>query len=60
MNDDDLRDFMIKKAKLGLNEGRMFGPGGEGFMRMNIACPLSVLKDALERLKIAVDGLKMK
>ena len=60
MSDDELRDFMIRKARLGLNEGRTFGPGGEGFMRMNIACPLATLKDALEKLKDAVDGLKLK
>ena len=58
LSDDELRDFMIKQARLGLNEGRTFGPGGEGFMRMNIACPLVTLKEALERLKGAVDGLK--
>lgn len=60
LNDDELRDFMIKKARLGLNEGRTFGPGGSGFMRMNVACPMAVLKDALEMLKNAVDGLKAK
>jgi len=60
LSDDELRDFMIKQARLGLNEGRTFGPGGEGFMRMNIACPLVTLKEALERLKGAVDGLKLK
>jgi cysteine-S-conjugate beta-lyase len=60
LSDDELRDFMIKKARLGLNEGRTFGPGGEGFMRMNIACPLVTLKEALERLKAAVEGLKLK
>jgi cysteine-S-conjugate beta-lyase len=60
LNGDELRDFMIKEARLGLNEGRTFGPGGEGFMRMNIACPLVTLKEALERLKGAVDGLKLK
>jgi cystathionine beta-lyase len=60
LTDDELRDFMIKKARLGLNEGRTFGPGGSGFMRMNIACPIVVVKDALERLKSAVDTLKVK
>jgi cysteine-S-conjugate beta-lyase len=59
LNDNELRDFMIKKARLGLNEGQTFGPGGSGFMRMNVACPLDMLKDALERLKYAVDELKV-
>jgi len=54
MNDNDLRDFMIHKAGLGLNEGCSFGPGGEGFMRMNVACPQATLREALEKLKKAV------
>jgi len=49
-----LRDCMIQKAKLALNDGPMFGPGGEGFQRMNIACPRSVLRQALERLAAAL------
>ena len=35
--------------------GSMFGPGGEGFMRMNVGCPRSVLVTALEALKKAID-----
>jgi cystathionine beta-lyase len=54
MNDNELRDFMIHKAGLGLNEGCSFGPGGEGFMRMNVACPQATLREALEKLKKAV------
>lgn len=34
-----LDQFMLKKAKLWLDNGPMFGPGGEGFQRINIACP---------------------
>jgi cysteine-S-conjugate beta-lyase len=54
MDDAQLKDFFLHKAKLGLNPGIMFGPGGEGFMRMNIGCPLSVVKQALEQLLAAV------
>lgn len=57
MNDDDLNQFFIQKARLGLNTGTSFGSGGSGFMRMNIACPESVLQEALERMKNAVDKL---
>lgn len=42
------------KAKLALNNGAMFGPGGEGHMRLNIGCPRSVLVKAMEALKKAV------
>jgi cysteine-S-conjugate beta-lyase len=52
-----LDDFMRKGAKLWLDDGPMFGPGGEGFQRMNIACPRSTLARALERIQAAVDVL---
>jgi len=43
------------KAGLLLNDGSMFGPGGEGHMRLNIGCPRSVLSSALDALKKAID-----
>ena len=52
---DDLPKFMIEEAGLALNEGRSFGTEGAGYMRMNIACPRSTLKQALGQLKAAVD-----
>jgi cystathionine beta-lyase len=54
MDDEELKDFMLKKAKLWLDEGTMFGSGGSMFMRINIGCPRSILKQALERLEKAV------
>jgi len=51
---DDLNQFFIKKAKVGLNDGRWFGTGGEGFMRMNVACPLDILKKALDSIRDAI------
>jgi cystathionine beta-lyase len=53
----DLLDLFIDKAHLALNDGEMFGQGGEGFMRMNIATPRSVLKQALDQLATAVNNL---
>jgi len=50
----DLKDFMIHDAGIGFNDGRMFGTGGDGFMRMNIACPKATLEKALDNLKKAV------
>lgn len=52
---DALKDFFVKDAKLGLNEGRMFGTGGDGFMRMNLACPKSIAERAMENLRQAVE-----
>ncbi len=51
---EELRDFMINKARLGLNNGTSFGPGGEGYQRLNFGCPRPVLIEALERLKAAI------
>ncbi len=57
LNEKDLKEFMIKDAGLGFNDGRMFGTGGEGYMRMNIACPKQTLLDALISLEKAVNKL---
>jgi len=51
LTDTELNKLLIKKAGLGLNQGSVFGPGGTGFMRMNVACPLSTVQQALEQLK---------
>lgn len=54
MNGEELAEFMVKDAKLALNDGRIFGIGGEGFMRLNAGCSRKVLEDALNQLKDAV------
>lgn len=46
----DLKNHLINKAGLGFVEGPTFGPGGDGFQRINIACPRITLEMALERL----------
>lgn len=57
LTDDELNEFMIKKAKIGLNSGNNFDRDLSGFMRLNAACPRSILKKALEQLKEAVNAL---
>ncbi|MBW6491826.1 MAG: PatB family C-S lyase [Lentimicrobium sp.] len=54
MNDEQLMKFVVDYAGLGLNAGKQFGPGGEGFMRLNFACPRSLLEKALMQLKGAL------
>lgn len=54
---DALRDLFLKQAKVALNEGYTFGAGGEGFMRMNVGCPRSILQEGLERIERAVKSL---
>jgi cystathionine beta-lyase len=47
-------EFFLKQAKVALNEGKEFGSGGEGFVRLNFGCPKKTLADALERMKAAL------
>ena len=53
-NHDQLIDLFVNKAHLALNDGEMFGNGGQGFMRMNVGAPRAVLKQALKQLKEAL------
>jgi cystathionine beta-lyase len=46
--------FFLERAKVALNDGKTFGPGGEGFVRLNFACPRSLLTDGLERMRRAL------
>jgi len=57
MKGQTMKDFLVTKARLGFNDGASFGPGGEGFQRINIACPRSVLEKALEQLRDALGSL---
>ena len=54
LTDRQLATFIQDKAKLWTDDGYIFGAGGSGFERINIACPRSILKNALENLRIAV------
>ena len=49
--------FFLKEAKVALNNGTECGEGGEGFVRLNFACPRSILVDALERMRSALQRL---
>ena len=51
---DQRNDLFINKAGLALNDGETFSPGGEGFMRLNVAVPRSVLMKAMNQLKDAI------
>lgn len=52
-----LEELIVKSAGLWLDRGTMFGRGGEGFQRVNIACPRSVLEKAFSRLENAVNRI---
>ena len=57
---EELVDLFVNKAGLALNDGEMFNPGGEGFMRMNIGTSRDVLKEAMDRLSDAISTIKNK
>lgn len=51
MNSEALEERLVGEADLWLNAGTMYGRAGQGFMRWNIACPRSVLAEALRRFE---------
>lgn len=54
---EELREeLIVSKAHLWLDSGAMFGPDGEGFERINIACPRATLQEALSRLESAISA----
>lgn len=55
LNKEQLKIFLIEKAKLGLSDGPIFGKEGIGFQRMNIACPKEKIRLALTRLNKAIN-----
>jgi cystathionine beta-lyase len=59
LSDLDLRKKMIFEAGLGLNSGTDFGPGGEGCMRMNIACQRKTVEIALHKLEEVFSKISM-
>jgi cysteine-S-conjugate beta-lyase len=50
-------DFFLREAKVALNDGAEFGKEGEGFVRLNFACPRTRLKEALDRMADALRKL---
>lgn len=50
----ELHDFLLRRARLWLDPGTKFGKEGEGFMRINLACPRQIVDEALTRLESAL------
>jgi cystathionine beta-lyase len=50
LTDEQLDELLVHRARIWLVAGTVFGRGGEGFQRMNIACPRKVLTEGLERI----------
>lgn len=49
-------EFFLKQANVALNDGATFGPGGEGFVRLNFGCSRAMLAEGLERMRAALAG----
>ena len=47
----DLKRFFAEECGLAFNDGASFGPGGEGFVRVNLACPRAYVEECLRRLR---------
>lgn len=57
LSDDEVAKFLVENAKVALNNGPSFGIGGQGYQRINLACPRSMVEEALTRIKNAIDSL---
>ncbi len=53
-------EFFLQEARVAFNDGKIFGTGGEGFIRLNFGCPRSMLVEGLERMKLAIEKTKQK
>jgi cysteine-S-conjugate beta-lyase len=47
--------FFLERARVALNDGRAFGPGGDGFVRLNFGCPRALLTEGLDRMRKALN-----
>ena len=56
LSQEELNRLFVEDAHLALNEGTTFGKEGEGFMRLNVACPRATLEKALRQLEQAVNN----
>jgi cystathionine beta-lyase len=53
-------EYLVKNAKVGLNNGKEFGSGGDGFVRLNFGCPRSILQEGLERIEKALAAVPLR
>lgn len=60
LSGEKLQELLLKKAKVRLYPGSSFGSGFDSFMRINLACPLDVVKEALERIQAAITEIDCK
>lgn len=56
----DIYHKLLEKSKVRVNPGHIYGEGGQGFIRLNVACPRSILEEGLERLVKGFQGLDLR
>ncbi len=56
LDDDALKHFFVRQARVGMSPGALFGQGGAGFMRLNLGAPGAVIREATRRIVTAVQG----
>ncbi|MER2008382.1 MAG: aminotransferase class I/II-fold pyridoxal phosphate-dependent enzyme, partial [Psychrobacillus sp.] len=54
LNEKDMMDLLLTKGRLALEPGTKYGEGGDGFLRMNVACPRATVEDGVARFKLAL------
>ncbi len=59
MSGKQLVDFMVNEAGVAMSAGTYFGKNGEGYMRMNVACPRATVEKALEQIRAAVERKRL-
>ena len=57
MSPEEIKKFLAGPCKLAVNQGAIFGPGGEQFARFNLACPRSIVEEAIRRLECGISTL---
>lgn len=55
MTNQELADFFTYKVQIGINNGNIFGPGGDGYIRLNVATSMEIVKEAMNRLAIGIN-----
>ncbi len=56
LDDEALKRFFVREARVGMSPGALFGQGGEGYMRINLGAPRSVIREATQRIVAAVNA----
>ena len=54
---EDLKNALINKGRIALSDGSSFGIGGDGYYRINLACPRSMVLEGLKRIEFAIKSL---